>query len=279
MAAQSPKEAYVFCDKCKQNIALPLPDSDSSSRKGGILTLVSVHGSPQHALIAYIDSQFRIRGIEYPGSVSIRVDVQPTPDLTKLAYGKEGQLSLASLVDSFGKKRKDAAHALAHVVNQLMYHRVVTLVHDDHAAGEAVSSALADLLGGQKASVKVADHANADALSKSSSCIYDLQQARFMKEGKESETRFFEQIIKELADEKDGFFRLRNELSKILFAYDGVMKILAADSGKHLDTKLAHDAAIDLSLFPTLLAMAENDGVEVKSRIERDDIGRAIRSI
>jgi hypothetical protein len=47
----------------------------------------------------------------------------------------------------------------------------------------------------------------------------------------------------------------------------------------HLDTKLAHDAAIDLSLFPTLLAMAESDGVDISSRIERDDIGRAIRSI
>jgi hypothetical protein len=279
MAVQSTREAFVFCDKCKQNIALPLSDADRSSWKGGLLTLVSVHGSPQHALIAYVDSQLKIRGVEYPGSVHIRVDSQSPPDLTSLAYGKEGQLTLAAFVDTFGEKRKDAVRALAYVVTQLMFHREVVLVHDDDAIGESIGAALIDLLGGQRISVKVVDHASVDSLESTASCIYDLQEAKFMKEGEKPETRFFEQLVKELVDEEDGFFRLRNELSKILFAYDRMMRILATETGMHLDTKLAHDAAIDLSLFPTLLAMAESDGVDISSRIERDDIGRAIRSI
>jgi hypothetical protein len=279
MAVQSPREAYVFCDKCKQNIALPLSDADTSSRKGGLLTLVSIHGSPQHALIAYVDSQLRIRGVEYPGSVHIRVDVQPQPDLKRLAYGEEGQLALASLVDSFGKKRKDAAYALAHIVTQLMFRREVVLVHDDDAIGENIGTALADLLGGQRTSVKVVDHASVDSLESTGSCIYDLQEVKFMKEGEKSETRFFEQLVKELVDEKDGFFRLRNEFSKILFGYDRVKKILASTTGTQLDTKLAQQAAIDLSLLPTLLLMAETDGVDVRGRIENDDVGHAIRSI
>jgi hypothetical protein len=279
MAVESPRQAYVFCEKCKQNIGLPLSDADPSKMKGGLVTLVCVHGNPQHALIAYVDAQLRVRAVEYPGSVHIRVDLQPSPDLATLARGKEGKLTLSSLVDSFGKKRKDAARVMARIVGQLMYHRVVALVHDDQAIGEAVGSALADLLGGQKANVKVVGHADANVSFVTSSCVYDLQQAKFLKEADQPEVRFFEQIVKDLVDEADGLFRLRNELSKILFAYDRMMKILVTESGMHLDTKLANDAAIDLSLLPTLLAMAESDGVDISSRIERDDIGRAIRSI
>jgi hypothetical protein len=58
-----------------------------------------------------------------------------------------------------------------------------------------------------------------------------------------------------------------------------VKKILASVSTVMLDTHLAGEAAIDLMLVPLLLEMAESEGLHLKSRVQQDGLGRAIRSI
>lgn len=53
-------------------------------------------------------------------------------------------------------------------------------------------------------------------------------------------------------------------------------KRLSPSGTKILDTHLAKDSSIDYSLMPALLKMTETEGIDVKSKVGLDGLGRAI---
>jgi hypothetical protein len=55
MVAPEDKEVYVFCSECKQNVPLKVTEDHIGKAKGGIITILSVHGTSQHAIIVYLD--------------------------------------------------------------------------------------------------------------------------------------------------------------------------------------------------------------------------------
>ena len=73
-------------------------------------------------------------------------------------------------------------------------------------------------------------------------------------------------------------FRLKNELGKILFSYGIVRSKLVETNANYLDTELAKEAAIDVTLIPVLLIIAEMERIDCKKRVTFDGLGYALRS-
>ncbi|NWF95712.1 MAG: hypothetical protein HXY34_06185 [Candidatus Thorarchaeota archaeon] len=276
MAEKSSRQALVFCERCQQNITLTVTDDDLKRSQGGIFTLLSVHGDPQHALVAYIDSRLMVRDVEYPASLHIRADFAPQPARTQAG---EGAIALTSLVDAFGPKRKDGMKALAHCVAQLILGNTVVLVHDDKVVGSSVQVTLKGLLGGQNVSLRLIAHSEVAGQDLAGACVFDLQQVRMMQSGRVLDAKHFEQLIKEALEEDNGLFRLRNNLSKVFYSYGQLKEIMPRVRDKILDTALAKEISIELSLIPLLLEMAESQGYDFKRRVEKDALAHAIRSI
>jgi hypothetical protein len=246
----------------------------------GITAVLSVHGSPQHAILIYLDKQLKIRGCEYPTTVQVKGTpaVSATPESVVAELGKDAGLSLGSLVDAFGKSRKIGIDSLGDVLAQIMIRNPVCLVHDDSSIGKVVLENLQRLFARQETSITLVSHEEAKS-TRERTLVFDLQLTKPLTEGVKMDTRFFRALIKDCLDESNSYYRLRNEVSKILFAYSIVRKRLLWPGEKLLDTQLARESSIDFSLMPVLLKMAESEGINVKLRVEFDGLGRAIRSI
>ncbi len=277
MSSSDVHETYVFCEKCRENIQLRISEADLTSRRGGLVALLSVHGSPQHALVAYLDKQLRVRGIEYPSSVHIRADL--TQEQPAVIPQIPTELTLPSLIDLFGPRKKDALSTFARVLAQLLFRQTVLLIHDDPTISGTLYSTISGLFGGQSISLYVKDHASSEKLVGESNCVYDVQAMRFISVKTDFSSRFLEPLTKDIIDEPDGLFRLRNELSRLFYSYRRLKQILSSTTGKLLDTRLARDIAIDFAMLPMLFSMAESEGLAIKDRIEKDALGAALRSI
>ncbi len=270
-------ETYVFCEKCKENVRLTVSEADLSARRGGLITLLSVHGDPQHALVAYLDKQLRVRGVEYPSSVHIRADLRAPAPSTPIESTMD--VTLSSLIDLFGPRQKDAIDSFSRILNQLMFRQNVILIHDDPVISGTIFSSIRAIFGGQNVELHVKKHSEVASVPENVACVYDLMLTRFVVLKKEFDTRYIKSLIKDLVNEPDGLFRLRNEISKLFYAYQRLRNILSSTTGRFTDTRLAHDISIDYSSLPLLLEMADAEGIDVKDRVTRDALGSALRSI
>ena len=66
--AESSKRVTVHCDTCDGPVEIEVTQEDLSKQADGILRVMLAHGEPLHAIIVYIDKNFRIRGIEQSDS-------------------------------------------------------------------------------------------------------------------------------------------------------------------------------------------------------------------
>lgn len=61
----------IHCKICDQPVKVEASKEELESRGAGIFKIMSVHGNPAHAVVAYIDRNCRVRGIEYPDSFQV----------------------------------------------------------------------------------------------------------------------------------------------------------------------------------------------------------------
>jgi hypothetical protein len=274
------KEVYVFCESCKQNVLLRIPAEQAEKRVGGLLSIVSVHGSPQHALVAYLDAQLRTRGIEYPQTAQPETEgkVAEVADSAVGDLDKGLELGLQELVNVLGGKKKDGVRSLAIILAQALTRRRVTLIHDDRTLGTTIARSIGGLLQTQEPAITLAGHEGLKAKDPYKSCVFDVQVAQFLGEGPKVDTRYLEQMIRDIIDEENSYFRLKNDMSKILYSY-GRLRTVLASVPTILETKLAKEVSADMNLMPVLLEMAKSEGVDIKAQVQQDGLGRAIRSI
>jgi hypothetical protein len=273
-------QVYVFCDKCKQNVSVDIQPEQIRAQPTGITGILSVHGSPQHAILVYLDKQLKVRGCEYPSAVQVKATAAfpATSETLATQLGRDDRATLDLLVDAFGKSPKIGIDALGDVIAQVIIRNHVYLVHDDSGIGRVVLENLQRVFAEQEISLQLITHRETTGIP-GNALVFDLQLVKFLTEGVKMDTKFFRGLIRDCLDESNSYYRLRNEVSKILFAYSIVKKKLLWPGEKLLDTRLARESSIDFSLMPVLLRMAEGEGINVKLRVEFDGLGRAIRSI
>ncbi len=77
----------IKCKICDQPVQVEASKEQLASQTDGIFKVMFVHGNPPHAIIAYIDRNCRVRGIEYPDSFQVdrprTVTVVPETDAPK----------------------------------------------------------------------------------------------------------------------------------------------------------------------------------------------------
>ncbi len=61
----SGSQVTVHCEKCDSPVLIEVSSDDLASTQDGILRVMLVHGSPQHAIVVYVDKRMRVREIEY----------------------------------------------------------------------------------------------------------------------------------------------------------------------------------------------------------------------
>ena len=61
----------VHCKICDAPIELEVAKSELDAQTDGIFRVMVAHGEPPHAIIAYVDKNCRVRGVEYPDSVQV----------------------------------------------------------------------------------------------------------------------------------------------------------------------------------------------------------------
>ncbi|MHA2240740.1 MAG: hypothetical protein ACXACE_03965 [Candidatus Thorarchaeota archaeon] len=99
MAESETKQVYVFCDKCKENVSLDITDDDIESSKTGLTTVISVHGTPQHAILVYLDKNLKARGVEYPSVLQVQ-SLAPSGRVMILQSNHLRRLSHRSLLET-----------------------------------------------------------------------------------------------------------------------------------------------------------------------------------
>ena len=61
----------IKCRVCDQPVQVEASKEQLQSQGSGIFKVMFVHGNPPHAIIAYIDRNCQVRGIEYPDSFQV----------------------------------------------------------------------------------------------------------------------------------------------------------------------------------------------------------------
>ena len=61
----------VHCDICNQPVEIEVSQEKLNEQPSGILKVMLAHGDPIHAIIVYVDKNFRIRGVESSDSFQI----------------------------------------------------------------------------------------------------------------------------------------------------------------------------------------------------------------
>ncbi|TXT54795.1 MAG: hypothetical protein BAJATHORv1_50046 [Candidatus Thorarchaeota archaeon] len=279
--SKSEKEVYVFCEQCKKNVLLRVPlDSDAATR-GGLMSVVSVHGDPPHALMAYLDAQFRVRGVEYPAAAQTgdTGKIESVPESKVEQLEEKVELGIPALLGMLHSKQKDAIKALSIIMVNLLTKKRIFLIHDEEQIGSSVISALHDIVSSQEELITLISHEILSQSDLNPFCVYDLQQTKFIHKGPKIDSKYFERTLDDITKHENPYFRLKNEMSKIVYAFEKLQEILSSLSSPILDTKLAMDASIDYELMPFLLELAESEGIVVRSLVQKDGLGRALRSI
>lgn len=262
MVENNEEQAYVYCNICKENIPLDVSESDLESASSGLITIVSLHGEPQHAAMVYIDKNLKVRGVEYPS-------ISQAEEKTESTLPQEASaIDLAEIVSSFGEKKDTAVQSFAQITAQVIVRNPIYLVHTNKGIGRVVKEQLDSLFTEQKTSVDVTSYDELDSVSGMRPTIFDLHYGTFISKGVSIETGYFEQLIQDAIEEPNGFALLQNELSKLMYSYRRLWELLSAGARKYTRNRLAYLVSIDASLIPLLLSIAENDGIDVESRMQ-----------
>jgi len=266
MPEDESSKVYAFCNICKENVPLEISDEDIEKAKTGLISVISVHGIPSHAIIVYLDMNLKIRGVEYPSLV--KVSETPSPDLVEPVDLKEDLVDLKMIISSFGEKQEQAIKAFAHISAQLIAGNTLYLIHQNKSIGEVVKDQISALFIDEKPSLFVITFDEIDYVSGMRPSIYDLQVRSFISKGIEIDTSHFEKIIIDALDRPNGFSILKNDYHKLKYSYRRLWELLTVGARTYTKKKLAYLVSIDLSLIPLLLRIAENDGVDVASRVK-----------
>ena len=127
MAEDEPSEVYAFCNICKENVPLEITDEDIEKAKTGLISVISVHGTPQHAILVYLDMNLKARGVEYPSLV--QVDEGSSSECEHATTVKQDIIDLNSIISSFGEKQEQAIKSFAHISAQLIAGNSLYLIH------------------------------------------------------------------------------------------------------------------------------------------------------
>jgi hypothetical protein len=266
MAEPDAKEVYVFCNECKQNVPLQVTVDHIDKAKGGIITILSVHGTPQHAIIVYLDMNLKMRGIEYPSILQVK---ESQPDgVVSDTTDEEPLHDLGSVISTFGEKEAIAIENFAQITAQIIAGNFLYLIHNNRSIAKVVKDQLDDLFTGQKSSLFVITYDEIDTVSGMRPTLFDLQYGSFISKGVNIKTEHFERIIKEILNDPNAFSLLKNEYRKLMYSYKKLWGLLSSGARTYTHKKLAYLISIDQSLLPLLLRMAENDGVDVASRVK-----------
>ena len=262
MVEAESKEVYVFCNICKQNVPLEISEEDIEKAKTGLISVISVHGEPPHAIMVYYDMNFKARGVEYPSLKQAKES--KTDEKVTLA---QDALDLKSVVSSFGEKGDQAITVFAKISGQLIAGNSLYLVHNNTSIGKVVKDQLDALFPEQKSSSFVISYDDLDMVAGMRPSIFDLQYGSFISEGVQLETTYFESLIGDALSSPNGFSILRNDYRKLMFSYRRLWELLSSGARMYTRKRLAYLVSIDLAMIPLLLRMAENDGVDVDSRV------------
>ncbi|MFW9769528.1 MAG: hypothetical protein ACFFF9_01125 [Candidatus Thorarchaeota archaeon] len=264
MVESEPKEVYVFCNECQQNVPLEISAEDMERAKTGLISVISVHGDPSHAIMVYLDMNLKARGVEYP---TLKQATETKPD--KEVKLQEDTLDLKSFISSFGDKQDQAIKAFAHISAQLIAGNSFYLIHKNKSIGRVVKDQIDSLFTEEeKPASFVITFDEIDYVTGMRPTIYDLQYGTFISEGIDIDTSYYEQIIKDALESPNGFSMLKNDYHKLKYSYRRLWELLSSGARTYTHKKLAYLVSIDLSLIPLLLRMAENDGVDVASRVK-----------
>ncbi|MFW9844889.1 MAG: hypothetical protein ACFFEV_09955 [Candidatus Thorarchaeota archaeon] len=279
MADQDTTDVFVFCDECQQNIILKLSDEILSQRSGGILSVVSIHGNPEHAVLFYLDGNLTPRGCESLTVVqAAERDAVSESSESELPKPSGDALTLERLVETFSSKKKHAIDYLARIVVQLMINNNVYVAHNNPSVSQTICDNIRLLFTNQEVPLYSIKSGDTEKISGSNPVVFDLETEKFLTEGISVDSKHFQLLIKKHVDEYDGQLRLKGELSKILFSYGIIRSKLLDTNHKFLDTELAKMAAIDVTLIPILLKIAEMERIDTKDRVTFNGLGRALRS-
>ena len=267
MAEPEAKEVYVFCNECKQNVPLEVTEDHIDKAKGGIITILSVHGTPQHAIIVYLDMNLKTRGIEYPSILQVK---EGEPDIAVSDTIEDTIHDLNSVISSFGEKEETAIVNFSQITAQIIAGNFLYLIHNNTSIAKVVKDQLDTLFTGQKSSVFVISYDEIDTVSGMRPTLFDLQYGSFISKGVDIDTEHFEKIIKEVLNDPNAFSLLKNEYRKLMYSYKKLWGLLSSGARSYTHKKLAYLVSIDQSLLPLLLKMAENDGVDVAARLRTD---------
>ncbi len=266
MSEGEPSEVYVFCNVCKENVPLEITEADIEKAKTGLISVISVHGSPQHAILVYLDMNLKARGVEYPSLV--QVDEGGSLESEQATTIKEDFTDLNTIISSFGEKKELAIKRFAHISAQLIAGNTLYLIHNNKSIGRVVKDQIDSLFIDEKPSSFVITFDDIDYVTGMRPTIYDLQYGSFISEGIDIDTSYFEKIIKDALDNPNGFSILKNDYHKLKYSYRRLWELLTAGQRVYSPKKLAYLISIDLSLIPLLLRIAENDGIDVSSRVK-----------
>ncbi|MFW9806627.1 MAG: hypothetical protein ACFFFK_07860 [Candidatus Thorarchaeota archaeon] len=266
MPDEEVSKAYAFCNICKENVPLDITEDDIEKAKTGLISVISVHGTPQHAILVYLDMNLKARGVEYPSLVQVNEGTSSESVQSKVV--KEDIFDLSTIISSFGDKQEEAIKTFAHISAQLIAGNSLYLIHQNKSIGRVVKDQIDSLFTEEKPSSFVITFDDLDYVTGMRPTIYDLQYGTFISEGISIDTSYYEQIIKDALGSKNGFSILKNDYHKLKFSYRRLWELLSSGARTYTRKKLAYLVSIDLSLIPLLLRMAENDGVDIASRVK-----------
>ena len=265
MSDEASPEIYAFCTICKQNVPLEVTKEDIEKAKTGLISVLSIHGEPQHAILVYLDKNLKARGIEYPSLLQVKESGSAESD--KASIVEDDTHNLSSIISSFGEKQDQAIKSFAEISAQLIAGNTLYLIHNNISIGKVVKDQLDSLFTDQKVSSFVISYDDIGNVSGMRPAIFDLQYGSFISEGISLDTEHFEQLIRDAIGSLNGFNILKNDYRKLKYSYRRLWELLTAGARIYTRKRLAYLVSIDLSLIPLLLRMAENDGIDVASRV------------
>ncbi|MGY5871418.1 MAG: hypothetical protein RTV72_04155, partial [Candidatus Thorarchaeota archaeon] len=140
MTEDEAAELYAFCDICKQNVPLEVTPEDIEKAKSGLVSVLSLHGDPQHAILVYLDMNLKARGVEYPSLLQVKESSSVASDTASLV--EDDIHDLKSIISSFGEKQDQAIKSFAHITAQLIAGNPVYLIHNNTSIGKVVKDQL-----------------------------------------------------------------------------------------------------------------------------------------
>ena len=267
MAEDETLEKYVFCSVCEQNVPLQVKKDDIENAESGLVSVLSLHGDPQHAILVYLDRNLKARGIEYPSLLQAKESSSGVEQ--EAAIIEDDIHDLMTVVSSFGENEDQAIKSFARISAQLIAGNPVYLIHNNISIGKVVKEQLDALFTDQNVASFVISYDALDTVSGMRPTIFDLRHGSFISKGIALDTEHFEQLITDAVGSPNGFSMLKNDYRKLKYSYRRLWELLSAGARMYTHKRLAYLVSIDLSLIPLLLRIAENDGVDVVSRVKQ----------